>query len=109
MPLSSIKDALLTVTSNVRKFDGTGMKGNYIVWSEDGQADAIHANNRMQEQVATGTIDYFTKIDEDPNFQAIQKALNDAEISFRWESTQYERDTKYIHHEWVWEVALSLE
>ena len=105
----NLKTALLTVTNNVRKFDGTGMIGNYIVWGEDGQADSTHADNRMKEQVVTGTIDYFTKIDGDPNFDAIQNALNGAGIAFRWESTQYEIGTKYIHHEWVWEVPRWLE
>ena len=103
--LSKIKTALLTVTNSVRKFDGTGMVCPYIVWSEDGSAGSVHASNRMQEQTATGTIDLYTKLDSDPLFSAIQNALNDAEISFRWESTQYEPLTKIIHHEFVFEVA----
>jgi len=106
MLLADIKTTLLTVTSNVRKFDGTGMVCPYIVWSEDGQDNSVWANNRMQAQAITGTIDYFTLTDNDPNCKKIQDALNDAGIAFRLESVQYEVDTKKIHHEWVWSIWL---
>jgi len=106
MQLSDLKVALLTVTSSVRKFDGTGMTCPYIVWAEDGQADAVWANSRMQAQAITGTIDYFTALDNDPNCVKIQDALNDAGIAFRLESVQYEPDQKIIHHEWVWSIWL---
>ena len=106
MQLADVKAALLTVTSSVRKFDGTGMVCPYIVWGEDGQQDAVWANSRMQAQAITGTIDYFTALDLDPNCKKIQDALNDAGISFRLESVQYEPDTKKIHHEWVWSLWL---
>jgi hypothetical protein len=58
----------------------------------------------MQEQAIQGTIDYFTKTKDDPNLDAIQSALNDAEISFRLSAIQYEEDTRYIHYEWVFGV-----
>ena len=106
MQLADVKAALLTVTSSVRKFDGTGMNCPYIVWSEDGQQDAVWADSRMQAQAITGTIDYFTLIDSDPNCKKIQDALNDAGIAFRLESVQYEPTTKKIHHEWVWSIWL---
>ena len=106
MQLTDIKTALLTVTSSVRKFDGTGMVCPYCVWSEDGQEAAVWASDRMQAQAITGTIDYFTFIDLDPNCGKIQDALNDAGISFRFESVQYEPETKIIHHEWVWSIWL---
>ena len=55
--------------------------GAYIVWAEDGQSAAVWANNRMLGQVIQGTIDLYTKKENDPLFQAVQKALNAAEIS----------------------------
>src|SRR5665648_1214335 len=91
MQLSDLKVSLLTVTSSGRKFDGTGITCPYIVWAEDGQADAVWANSRMQAQAITGTIDYFTALDNDPNCVKIQDALNDAGIAFRLESVQYAR------------------
>lgn len=105
MTLSDIKTALLTVTNQVYHFDATGATGNYIVWAEDGQGEAVWANGSMQAQALTGTIDYFTKEENDAKFAAIQTALTSAGIPFRLNSIQNEPDTGYIHYEWVWEVA----
>src|SRR5665648_36728 len=106
MILADIKTALLTVTSKVYHFDATGATGNYIVWAEDGQADSVWADGRMKEQTITGTIDYFTKIEYDPNFNAIQEALNEIGVSYQLNSIQYESDTKYIHTEWVFDISV---
>ena len=105
MVLADIKTALLTVTSNCRHFDATGLTGNYIVWAEDGEADSVWADGQMKEQAITGTIDYFTKLEYDPNFKNIQDALNAIGISYRLNSIQYEILTKYIHYEWVFEIG----
>ena len=105
MQLADIKNALLTVTDNVKHFDATGAKGNYIVWAEDGQGDAAYADAKMQEQTLTGTIDYYTKIEYDPDFKAIQTALDDAGISYRLNSIQFEEATHYIHYEWVFNIG----
>ena len=104
MLLIDIRDALLTVTNKVYHFDATGAKGNYIVWAEEGQTSATWADNKMQEQAIGGTIDYFTKFEFDENVDKIQKALNDAEISFELNSIQHEEQTKYIHYEWTWDI-----
>ena len=103
MILADIKTALLTITNNVYHFDATGAIGSYIVWAEDGQGDSVWADGKMQNQVITGTIDYYTKTEYDANFNAIQEALNDLGISYRLNSIQYETDTKYIHYEFVFE------
>lgn len=104
MVLSDLKTALLTVTQNVYHFDATGATGNYIVWAEDGASEVLWADNQMKNQVITGTIDYFTKTEYDPNFGLIQAALNTLGISYRLNSVQFEDDTKYIHYEWAWEM-----
>lgn len=105
MNLSTIKNALLTVTNNVGHYEALKKTDQYIVWAEDGEADSLWADGRMQEQTITGTVDYFTKMEYDPNVVKIQAALNDAEISFRLNSIQYEEDTKYLHYEWVWSLG----
>lgn len=103
MTLDAVKTALLTVTSNVHHRDATLATGNYIVWAEESQSDSVWANNKMKEQAISGTIDYFTSIEYDPNFDAIQAALSNAGISFRWNSTQDEG--AITHYEWVFEVV----
>lgn len=105
MTLNDIKTALLSVTSNVNRYDGTGLKGNYIVWAEDGQSESIWADNQMINQAITGTVDYFTKIENDPKVDAIQTALGAIGLSYKLNSVQYEKDTKYIHYEWVWDLG----
>ena len=100
-----IKNALLTVTQAVGHFTVLEKTPPYIVWGEDGQGKSLWADGKMQEQVITGTIDLFTKSSREPMFEKIQQALSDAEVSFRWNSTQYEEDTGLYHHEWVWEVG----
>ena len=104
MTLLDLKTALLTVTDKVYHLDALGATGSYIVWGEDGQGDAVWADDRMKEKAITGTIDYFTKTEYDPAAAAIQEALDTLGISYRLGSVQYEADTKYLHYEWIWEM-----
>lgn len=102
--LNIIPTALLTVTDNVGHYEAFKKNDKYIVWAEEGQANSVWSDNQMQNQAIQGTIDYFTKMEDDPNFDKIQNALSDAMVSFRLNSVQYEDDTKYIHYEWTWEI-----
>ncbi len=106
MNLNIIENALLTVTQNVGHYKALNQTDKYIVWAEDNQSNTVWADDKMQEQSIQGTIDYFTKTENDPNVSKIQNALNDADISFRLNSIQYEDDTKFLHFEWVWELWL---
>ena len=105
MPLSDVPTALLTVGAPVSHYIASAKPDKYIVWAEDGEGNSESADNKKQIQVLTGTIDYFTKMEYDPNVGKIQDALNDAEISWKLNSVQYEELTKYIHYEWVFEVV----
>ena len=86
-------------------FEAFNKPNQYIIWAEDGQAGASFADDTMQEQVIEGTVDLYTKIDFDPLFDAIQRAMNKSGMSWYLNSTQYEEKTKYIHYEWVWQVG----
>lgn len=103
--LSDVRDALLTVTENVGHYEAMQETDRYIVWAEDGQADSVWADGRMIQQGIQGTIDFYTKSENDPFVLAIQNALNGAGISFRLSSVQYEDETKFIHFEWIFEVG----
>ena len=104
MTLDDVKTALLTIGVPVSHYEAHEQMDKYLVWAEDGQAASVWADDRMQEQAIQGTIDYFTKTENDPNVRKIQDALNDASISLRLNSVQHEDETGYIHHEWVFEV-----
>lgn len=106
MTLHDIADALLAVGVPVSHYAAHKQPDQYIVWAEDGQDDAIWADGKMQEQAVSGTIDYFTKMEFDPNVALIQAALNGIDVSWRLESVQYEEITGYIHTEWSWSAWL---
>lgn len=103
--LKKIKQALLTVSKNVYHYEAQKREGNYIVWAEDSGGENSWADDLCTYQAISGTIDYFTKTEYDPTVEAIQAALNDADIVWRFNSSQYETDTKYMHYEWEWEVS----
>lgn len=105
MTLQSLKTLLLTIGPPVFRYFATGQTGPYIVWAEDGEGDTVHADGQKVERALTGTIDYFTKTENDPVVKQIEDVLDsDDGISWYLNSVQYEQDTGYIHYEWVWEV-----
>ena len=105
MTLQSLKTLLLAIGPPVFHYFATGQTGSYIVWAEDGEGDTVHADGRKVERAITGTIDYFTKTENDPVVKQIEDVLDsDDGISWYLNSVQYEQDTGYIHFEWVWEV-----
>lgn len=75
----------------------------YFCWQEDGGNDLL-ADNRHAETVITGSTDLFTKIEFDPWFEEIQAAFDANGIAWEYEATQYEEETRFIHHSWTWEV-----
>jgi hypothetical protein len=102
LELMAVFVAIGPATYHYEAPDGT--TGNYIVWAEDNQSDAVWADGQMQEQAIEGTLDYFTKTEFDPMTETIQAAMNNADLSWRLNSVQREPDTGYIHHEWTWSI-----
>jgi hypothetical protein len=101
-----LKNALLSVGVPVYRYSAQGADAPYIVWAEDGETDALSADDRKVLQAVGGTIDLFTFIEDDPVFMGVQTALNNAEISWNLNSVQYEDDTGLIHFEWTWQVPV---
>ena len=100
-----IPESLLKVIPEVWHYEAYQQIDRYIVWAEDGAGKTSWADNICTYQTIQGTIHYFTKTESDPNFKKIQDVLNQSGIVWRFNSVQYERETKYIHYEWVWEVV----
>lgn len=105
MILHEIRDLLLTIGPPVFHYEPVNQKGSYIVWAEDGEGISGHADNKKTTQVIMGTIDYFTKTEFDPNVDLIQEKLNNSDLAWKLNSIQHEKDTGYIHYEWVWEAC----
>lgn len=105
MTLEQVRDVFASVLPDATfHYFAQAKPDKYIVWAEERQADSVHADNQMQIQVKEGTVDLFTKEEYDPTFEAIQSAMNQADMNWYWNSTQYEEDSGYIHHEWVWKA-----
>lgn len=73
-------------------------KSEYGVYSEDGAADFL-ADGLHGEKGVTGTIDYFTRIDDGSPKKTVEAALEGV-CAWRLNSIQYEEDTGLIHYEW---------
>lgn len=102
--LQRIKAALLTVPDvTVYHYEALNQKAPYIVWAEDG-SNGFAAGNRVQEQAVTAAVDLYTKAEYSATPDAIQKALNDAGISWTLSAATYETDTGLIHYTWDVEV-----
>ena len=101
MNLDEIKNLLLSVTLNVFHQWADTDADEYIVWTEDSESGAVHADNRKELQILDVTIDVFTK-DEYPDIiKRLQNAFNEAELPFELLSIQYEQDTGYTHYEYL--------
>lgn len=101
-----LKQTLLTVEPNVGHYKAFKQSDRYIVWAEDGQGQAQHADGKMQNQAIEGTIDYFIKGEDNTAIPRMQEALDQIDISYRFNSAQYEEDTGFVHFEWVWQIGV---
>ena len=95
----------MKVSDNVSHYEALNKTDKYIVWAEDSESSSLTADNKKELQAIQGTIDYFTKKDNDTVVNEIQEALKAEKVSFYLNSVQYEEETGYIHYEWVWEVS----
>ena len=102
--LERVRNALRSCGSNVHHYTGKGEKAPYIVWAEDSRNDH-YSENHHGEKAWSGTIDLFSKDENEPLRDQIEDALDEAGISWYLNSVQYEDDTKLIHTEWVFEVS----
>lgn len=106
MTLETVKNALLSILTDVYHHTGPANKPDkYIVWAEDGAGEVVHADNAIVYQAIEGTVDYYTKAEDDPNFDRIQDAMTAAEIPFSLNSIQWEEETGFIHYEWVFTIG----
>lgn len=80
-----------------------GSSAPFVVWQEDAD-NSNRADNAVEEQAISGTIDLFSRIEYDPAIDKIQTFLNSYGASWYLNSVQFEDETNLIHHEWAFEV-----
>lgn len=105
--LDAVKTALTGISENVYHYEALNADAPYIVWAEDNEFNSYAADNRKDGQTIEGTIDLYTKAENDPLMEAIPRALRNAGIAWEYSSTQYEEDTELIHVEWIFRVLES--
>ena len=78
-----------------------------LIWQEDSEIQPFNANNGKAEQTIRGTTDYYTPVEYDSIIDMIQE-INASLFGSGWSllSVQYEEDTKLIHYEWEWRIAV---
>lgn len=84
------------------------MSAPYVVWAEEGEADSFDADNRKEEQVLTGYIDFYTRTEFDQIADLIQDALyglQDEPFTWRLDAVDFEDETNLIHYAWIWEAS----
>ncbi len=94
--------AHVAVTKNVSHLERL-KSDRYFVWQEEG-ADDFNADNRHCERHMTGTTDLFTKMEFDPWAEQLGESFDAFGISWELNSIQHEKETGFIHYEWVWSV-----
>ena len=105
--LETLMNALLTVTEEVYHYTAPADSVRYIVWAEDNEVAALEADNYKAGQTIEGTIDLYTKDEDDSWIQSVPDALNTARIGWSLNSVQYEDETRFIHYEWLFRVRQS--
>ena len=94
MTLREFGAVLAGAYANTYHYTTGKQTGNYVVWQEysgyrqPGSPLMIH---NIQ-------VDLFTRTEHDPALQNIKNALRDAGVAFEAPLTDYEPETKYIHH-----------
>lgn len=102
--LEIIREALKGVTDRVWHHHALpAASPPYLVWAEDGAND-FTADGRHRERAWQGTIDLYTRDEDDGLIGAVSKALDGTPAAWYLNSVQYEEETGLIHYEWVFEV-----
>lgn len=106
--LLRVKTALLKIKEDhdivIGHYGVKGPDGDYITWSEDVYGEMLEGDGHLREVPIQGTVDFYTKSEYSHVGDAIENALDAANISIIERSVQHEEDTGYIHTSFVWEV-----
>ncbi len=104
MTLNDLKVALTETVDNVWRYRApVNASVPYAVWAEDTRMD-FEADGQHIEIAWQGTIDYFTKTEDDPGMDDIEEMLSDLDISWYLNSVQFDEETNVIHYEWVFTI-----
>lgn len=99
--LEKVRDALRETGIPVAHYGWSkAPKGDYVVYAEESGEDFL-ADGTHAEKAVTGTVDLFTRDETGKSKEQLETALEKSGAVWYWNSTQFEQDTGYVHHEWV--------
>lgn len=100
--LERVKTALAGLTDRCYHYTAAkNAKAPYIVWAEDSETNLCGEGSKVLERAVQGTVDLFTRSENDPLMVQIPEALNRGGTIHYLNSVQYEDETGLIHYEWV--------
>ena len=105
MTLSDLKQALALAVDNVWRYTAPDNASvPYCVWAEDSRRD-FEADGKHAEIAWQGTIDYYTRNEDDSAVDEIEDCLTNLDCAWYLNSIQNEQDTGVIHYEWVFTIG----
>lgn len=104
MTLAEFKNAIKGIHERVYRYRAVANAPlPYIVWSEDSANDLV-SNNKHIEFRFEGTVDLFTRTEDDPLIMTITEFLNSQPIAWRLDTVIFEEDTNVIHYVWIFDI-----
>lgn len=102
-----IRDALLSVTDNVGKFEANDGNKTHVVFQIENEPNSFHADNKKLQRSINGSIDLYALHKDVGMADMIEKALVERQITF-YLNTVLSGDgqkRQFIHYEWIFEVT----
>ena len=78
--------------------------GSYLEYQLEGQGAAFWADDEMQEQAISGSVDLFCRTNSREDFHKVQQALDASGVSWQLFSIQREVKNRLVHYEWTFEL-----
>ena len=104
MTINSFAALIKSIDPSAARYDAIGQKGDAYTVYADYHTRVLYGNGSPAATAVSVQVDYFTKQENDPRAQAFFVAFTgNEEITCEY-STDFEADTRYIHHIYDCEV-----
>lgn len=85
-------------------WDRAPQSGNYMILRLEDEASAVWGDQHKQEQSFQGSVHLYARSSDRTDFNAVQRVLDQQEVSWRFNGTQYEPRNGLVHYEWLFEL-----
>lgn len=96
-----LRDLMLSCTPDVYHYISPRVKcKEWIVWQESAETESLAGDNSKNLQSVEFDIELYTKDEYSKLIDAIQDTLAVMKVPFTYDGSQYEPETRLIHHSW---------